>query len=513
MSSFIILEPFCDIHLALNVPAAKRTLSLKVFEATWNGTDYTLSVVGAGNIHFDLYPFDWNNVVQFNPATQQLQPQAAGTVMMQVRFVEPAPSTKYHYLLARITVHNTLDGWWFGQNSLSVFKVPNRAHSQPSIYALFDKADHGGMVGDITAHGYVDLASSNAAIFNLDLNEGGNYKDRIRGKNAGTAQLNGSFNGHNDNIPIHVVELEHTAADPEIDELNRTAHFDATVTRAEKHNLLFFAEGFRNEDRVTFDQVVTRLTHDLFDISRHQPYPLLQDSFNVWTFFRSSNEHGSTVGAPVTKSSPHKPIVKDEQPSRGSPVGAYSLYDLVKIVGYPAFADESRTVNQIKDDWNNPASTPRLIGYENDKAVNNIVDAWKRLIPKGLVHARDTYYGFMQSVRLGDRESVEGVQANMITQAAAGDPEAMRKAFARHLYQWFQPQSVVRLHTIDPRRYAPELRGGKELSFLVKHLAKLTDSAAPAGADHDVGKLWDSTTPPNPAVATRQFNSAGLVLC
>jgi hypothetical protein len=316
-----------------------------------------------------------------------------------------------------------------------------------------------------------------------------------------------------------VVDLEHTATDPEIPELERTAYFDATLTRAEKQNVLFLAEGFRSTDRDAFNKICVKLIDVLLDSERNQPYKMLKDGFNFWKFFRPSNEHGSTVGAPIIKriptgdppiikkDDPYKLFIDDKLPLSSSPIDAYSLYELVKIVGYPTLADETRTVNKIKNDW---ASTLSLIGYEDTKVCNDIVEAWKLAIPIGLVDVRDTYFGFIQSNRLGDRKSVKDKYVNMIKQASLGDPATEISAFARHLYQWFQPQTEMRRHDPDPRRYAPEIRS-HEVNFLIEHLTKLTDPLSSVGDDHYVGKLWNSLPSTSSAVKTRQFNSAGLV--
>src|SRR4051812_22580711 len=139
MADFIIIEPSCDIHMVLNgLPAGKRDLKLHVFQGTPDpATNRFVIEAVAANLEFDFFPLN-QTVVRFNIPSRSLTPLAAGIVYMQVRFLDPARQTQYHYLVARIQVHNRIDGWWFGNNSLSIFRDPDVAHSQPSIYALFD---------------------------------------------------------------------------------------------------------------------------------------------------------------------------------------------------------------------------------------------------------------------------------------------------------------------------------------------------------------------------------------
>src|SRR5262249_41050121 len=137
MAEFILIEPSCDIHLALDgLPPVKRDLPIRIFKAEPDldhPPRFIIEEVNA-DLQFDLFPLD-QAVVRLNAAPRSLTPLAAGTAYMQVRFLDPARPTEYLYLVTRIQVHRKMNGWWFGNNTLSIFQDSDLAHSQASIYA------------------------------------------------------------------------------------------------------------------------------------------------------------------------------------------------------------------------------------------------------------------------------------------------------------------------------------------------------------------------------------------
>src|SRR5262245_22540553 len=110
MADFILLEPSCDIHLAVEgLPAAKRSVALRVFEGIQDALIgfYAISDVDT-NLEFDFFPLG-QAFVQFDNATRSLTPVAPGTVFMQVRYLDPITTDDYHYLVVRIQVHQTIN--------------------------------------------------------------------------------------------------------------------------------------------------------------------------------------------------------------------------------------------------------------------------------------------------------------------------------------------------------------------------------------------------------------------
>jgi hypothetical protein len=531
---FILLEPSCDIHLAMEgLPAAKRAVALRVFAGV---PDAVASLFALQDVmvdpEFDFFPLD-QAIVRFDNATRSLTPLTPGTVHMQVRYLDPVTPDLYFYVVARIQVHKKINGWWFGNTSLSVFKDNGMAHSQPSIYALFDKDEPGGgVVADITAHNYVDLTVDNPAICRLDTSfPDGKFRDRLRGLSEGETRLRGALMGQNRDIPVNVVNLRNLQIDPLRPVLKRENLFNAAVPRAERHNILFLAEGFSGSDENNvpfteqtdpFRQAVTKASHIMFDSSRHQPYPLLKDGFNLWSHRETSRESGLTIGPELSVDGiPIPPKLTPVIPP-GVTVPAnlqpYDLDKLMRLVGLPAHADTGRTAAELKEIWNQAVSIPKTLGFIPDLAFDNVIEGWKRMIPRGIPQAIDSFYGMILGRRRGERDSAAQPRVEMVSTPAAGDPQRNDKIkiLGQRMFEWYAPDELTHIILLDPRRYAPEYRTLSTKQFgldvLISHIVKFADgSAAAQSPDHNVGKLWDMLTRPDPAAQSRQINSAGLV--
>jgi hypothetical protein len=403
MADFILIEPSCDIHLALDgLPAIKRDLAFRIFSGTLDPATKrnVIADIAPANLQFDFFPLD-QAVVRFTAATHTLTPLTPVTAYMQVRFLDPARPALYHYLVVRILVHRKMNGWWFGNKTLSIFRDPDLAHSQASIYALFDRElPAGGEVGDITGHGYVDLSIDNNATcsFDIDNQPSGRFRDRLRGMAVGPTVLRGELLGQNNHININVVSLGNLPADPLKPVLQREAIFDGTVPPSQRHNILFLGEGFaaNDNDRKLFREMVERASHKLFDSNRHAPYPLLKDGFNLWSHLEASPESGVTIGPPLNAQGltiPPAAVVRDPS-GRG-----YELKDLIQTVGLPTQADAGAAVADLKKTWNTPGSIPRMLGFIIDAVANNVAETWQKMIPRGIAQACDSFYGMMRGRR------------------------------------------------------------------------------------------------------------------
>ncbi|GJL65130.1 MAG: hypothetical protein NPIRA05_01010 [Nitrospirales bacterium] len=554
MADFILLEPFCDIHLVLD-PNFRRdptdpetslnNLELRVFEAERNGLRHDLEVV-TNDLEFDFFDpaastqspgagvlpptIDQDRIdrdivhlaFDSNTGIRTLEPRGVGTVFMQIRYLDPelqddaGVQVEYHYLVARIQVHQAMNGWWFGNNSLSVYQDPDFAHSQISLYALFDRdAAHGGVVGDITGHGYVQLSSDNRAVVELDTNfpNGNQYRDRVRGVSAGETTIEGDLLQEVDLLTVRCINLRSDPTDPPNPVLDRvTGNFNGTVPRRTRHNILFLGEGFRASDFDRFQETVKKLSHDLFDCKRHSPFNLLKDGFNIWSHFAQSVENGITI-APEMSLATGRAIPWKETPKKGSPQGSYSLRELIILIGLPIpLIDSALSNDALRTRWNAANSVPRLMGFQRNRAVNNVVDEWKKLTPAGIPQTRDTFYGMQQGSRWGDRESEKHIHDDMVVPPVLGDPNNRQVDFAKRMHTWFEarvrdPRSLVH----DPRRSAPEFTRFRH-ELIIRHIARFADPRVVAtDPDHLVGVVWDRNIDPDPSAPERQVNSAGLV--
>lgn len=278
----IVLLPHADLHMALN-GAGPLTLRVLLREqhtpadSSYQLTDRTSAC------HFDFFaPFQADrlaNLPTVNAATGLVTATTPGIYLLHVRLDS-------HSMVARLQVHDTLLGWWFGNASITVPLDPAFAHAQPSIYASFNAHASGtDLVGDITGHNYVTLTAPAARLM-----VAGN--GRLRGTAEGEETVTGVLGGVTHTLKATVVDYGRLR-----DELDIVRAKNVT-TPADSHNMIFVGEGFRDtaDDKKLFDKIATKVADDLFTKSRHQPFGLLEKSFNVWKAYAPSAQHGVTCG-------------------------------------------------------------------------------------------------------------------------------------------------------------------------------------------------------------------------
>ena len=248
------------------------------------------------------------------------------------------------YVVARIQVHQDVQAWWFGNRNITTAVDTVLGHSQPSIYAMFSDDPTGtDRVGDITGHGFVTLTPDDPSKFVVTNT---NKEGRLRGIAAGHATLNGSFLGINDSIGVDVVDYS------TLRDILVPVRAGDLANAANRHNMLFLAEGFTAADEAKFDQIVTEVTNELFSKPRHEPFATLSPSFNVFKAFMPSNDRLITCGFQVAGAA--VPSL-----AQGTPIpyefeitgGKYTVAQLVARVGLP-MRGEARGEGDLKTLWN-----------------------------------------------------------------------------------------------------------------------------------------------------------------
>lgn len=499
MALDIVLLPHCDIHLSLNGTPAFH-IRVMARDAAPGNMSFTLTDVTA-SCTFDFFaPYNpvgsrLHAFAAIDPATGLVTPNAAGINLVQVRFPDPAfgGPDNVHAIVARIQVHQNVLGWWFGNSSITTARHDTIAHAQPSIYALFSTDASGtDLVGDITGHGYVTLSSLDAGVFAVT------PEGRIRGASVGSGTLNGNFLGMNRTLPVKVVDY---AAPRQTLQRVRTADHTNPQTR---HNILFIPEGFRdtNADRERFDQIVTEAVDQIFSESRHAPYDLLRDSFNVWKAYEPSVQHTLTCAYRVTDEATDDLAAGFPIPSREQISSDDTMYwpdSLVPVVGLP-LRTESRNTTQLKILWGSQS----LHGFDPSRVDDPVVAAWKVQRSVGILETRDTFFGLHLGRRYADRSSRIG--SAVLPPALDSTGDAALAPFVARVYEWFETSSARSL-TPDRRRHPPELfRPGTE-SFgnsILAYVSSLHDAEAP---HTHVGPEWM----PDPSASPVFRRSRGLI--
>jgi len=454
MAIDIVLFPHCDIHVAMT---GTPPLEITVMERNYrqdssfpdgeDETKFELSDVTSSCSFFYFSPFE--NVgnrmhahVDIDSDTGLITPTSLGTTFVFIIYRDDDGDA--HTMVARIQVHQEIKGWWFGNASITSAKDTYCAHAQPSIYALFSNDTTGtDLVGDITGHGYVDLTSLDPVVFTLD-DDG---RGRILGHNSGSGTLRGSFLGTTHNLPITIVDytLRREIVEP--------VQFVKPVEDA--HNILFIPDGFRDtdEDREKFDHIVTKVTEDLFHKPRHQPYGLLQGSFNVFKAFVPSQQFALTCGfkindepAPGVFEKTGYPIPYSHKLS-SSLSNPYTAEELIKIAGLPK-RNESRTPAQLRALWQSQS----LPNFNNARLDDKLIQFYKKEQSLGILEARDTFFGLMLGQRYADRYS--GDEVIVPATDAPGDTDL--PDYIEKMYEWYD-KNPTRHVSMDTRRHPPEL--------------------------------------------------------
>jgi hypothetical protein len=461
MAQDLILFPSCDLHVALHgTPPLTLRITMRI--PSPDNMSYTLVQAPISSCRFDFFaPYNpvGNRLQQFvsiDPVNGQVTPISVGTNLIQIRL-------GILYIIARIQVHETILGWWFGNSSITTAKDNKFAHAQPSIYALFSDDPSGtDLVGDITGHGYVPLTSSNNTIITPNAN------GRLQGLQEGDTTISGTFLNITHSIPVKVVDYEKPRNKLEYVQIPNMDHPETM------HNILFIGEGFRDngDDRAEFDKIVTQVVEEMFSKPRHSPYQLLEGSFNIWKVYEPSVQHAVTCGfrindedAPILRKG--YPIPYNGQVSINA--NTYNLEMLIKIVGLP-LRNEARNTGQLKALWSSqslkvfdPATQAWVDRLDPSKVDDTLVEAWKVQKSVGILEARDTFFGLYLGMRYGDRHSSLSADPRthlpspVLPPAADNPADANLFPFIKRVYEWFDTE-VTRNLSPDPRRHPPELQ-------------------------------------------------------
>jgi hypothetical protein len=183
----------------------------------------------------------------------------------------------------------------------------------------------------------------------------------------------------------------------------------------------------------------------MFSKDRHQPYPLLQGSFNIWKAYIPSRQHVLTCAFPINENGSHIPF--GYHPTGDT--SKYTIRALVRRVGLPK-SDETRDRGPLVDLW----KTQNLFDFDPNKVDDVLIQNWKVQKIVRLLEARDTIFGFRLGWRFADRAS--GFANPAAPRPAADNGSAELQAFVKRLYEFYETGAQRDL-LLDPRRHPPEL--------------------------------------------------------
>jgi hypothetical protein len=409
----------------------------------------------------------------FDPSLGRITATTPGVYLFELRYLKSA-------LVGRLQVHDRIHAWWFGNQSITTAVHPTLAFSQPSIYASFSTDAGTDPVGDITGCEYVILTSDDRS--RVEVNDVFNQA-RLRGVSVGQTTVRGSFMGTTHSLKVHAENYDALHADM------AEVHVPHAADAEARTNMLFLAEGFQTTDRPRFDQAVTQIVNDMFTKPRHEPYPFLKESINVWKAFPSapaSRESHITCGFRVADSPGSVVNGKPIPEWRHAKPGMYSLAALVHHVGLPR-SDESRGLAALTAEW----STQGLKSFDATKVDNDLVRDWKALKPKSILQAQDTFLGFMLGTRLGDRPWTDdgGIQPRGNPPWFQDDNSAGFREFVERVYHFYRGINTTFVG-FDPRRTPPEWPRGLFWNYM-----RSLGTVKPHPNIGDIGQWWLADPP------------------
>jgi hypothetical protein len=325
----IYVYPGHEIHLAGSTNGAKE-VKLQVNHRTLienpgnDSVDYLISDVTAASL-ISVTGGTGGPFCEFVAAAKLLRVKtgvATGQDTLKVSF-KNAQNQEFK-LEIKIFVHERLDDWWLGNNSLSVPQDNRVFHCQATVYGHFDAPGPNavGTIADITGHGFIQF-SSGGVFCKVDPDNRG----RIQGLVPGATQVQASFNGKNETLPIEVTNFYGDPISARLPNsiisfnhvLKRVPVFSPGYTKskdsytsgsgpADRFNILFLAEGFTAQEEKVVDMAIDWMIQKLFSGDMHQPFKMCSGNFNVWKGFIPSRETGLNtaydikITAPVNKS-------------------------------------------------------------------------------------------------------------------------------------------------------------------------------------------------------------------
>jgi hypothetical protein len=489
--SDLVVFPHCDLHVSLaHAPQLKIEVRRRNDGANPATDPYSLGAAPVtGACQFDFFAPDLAVGHRFDnlptvAGDGTVTATTVGRYLFQVRFTTgAAPNQSTHYLVGSLQVHSDILGWWFGHTSLTTALDTTIGHSLPSVYAKFsdDGAAGTDVIGDISGHGYVPLTSADTGKVVVMPN------GRLRGVAEGSTTVSGTFLGATNTLPVRAVDYGRPDKSLFPIQAPNVANF------AQMHNVVFLAEGFRTEDQPRFDKLVTTTVKELYDTQRHQPYPMLEGSFNNFKVFSASRELALTPGYRVMAQAAGNLAKGTPIPFEGAVSATATVFTpavLVSKVGLPK-RGEARSRADLVAEW----QAKKLIQPADAARIDDtLVTVWKALHSDGILDARDTFFGMMLSRRPGDRKSAR--EGAPVARPPTDTPGAGLDAFVARVYEFYR-FPLARLFEADPRRHPPELYAGSgeanPASSIMRFLAAQSYTYPP---HHAIGPAWlpDQTT-------------------
>jgi hypothetical protein len=163
--------------------------------------------------------------------------------------------------------------------------------------------------------------------------------------------------------------------------------------RAHVPNILFLAEGFADEDRAAFDEIVAVLIDGLGKNHLVDPWPMLRDSVNFWSAFVPGRQAGVTQRSEIYFDDPvedeHTPRLVPQPENPGPSADTWQLRHLVHEIGLPVPDDVDADLDELL-----PKLRERFGEHITKDKIEENFERWLTLANRRPVNDRDSVLCF-----------------------------------------------------------------------------------------------------------------------
>ncbi len=305
----------------------------------------------------------------------------------------------------RIHVHKKAVRMWLTPSTLTVrpsLDPPEKTGYRFTARAEFDD----GTVGDVTLnHGLdwtpTDHVDSTRRLIIADTDAPGSEIE-IR------ARFDFFFGSVLATGTMKVAEGWSSVANPPEVSIIPGGGWPGEIRPEEVPNVLFLGDGFREEDRTSFENITNGLVKKLKSDRLIRPFDLLATSINFWRTFVPASSTGISIRDEVNlyeeggKTFAYTmPAVK--RPEAGKP---WTFNNLLYVVGLPVPADRAKSAATLRAEWAvqiDPDPGPNIKG-------DAIIERWKKLSDRTFVDELDSFpgmsYGHPPTAELDDNYSL-----------------------------------------------------------------------------------------------------------
>lgn len=398
-----------DIHLLRNGPESKPLIDALDIDPGQKAQVIFLPRLAADSSHHGIGVTSPDGVVNAITPPDASLPKVRNFILTAI-FTQP--SLVNFEAEIRIHIHDSVKDIWLTPPTLTIYKDSNECRF--TVLARFNDDS----VGDITDWSELTYQSSAPSVATVDPKTGVLKAEATSGTAPITVNLKVPALGiDKTSAPAKALvkpswadvakaaKVSFVAGRVAPDESNPSGPEANSVKSVVENgrNILFIAEGFQQDQRFDFRNIVNLITsvlrgEEAATASAFQPFGILKKAINYWVVFVPSEEDGITVlGRHMFIVQDGKEIGILQSPNtRPDPAATKWKYpELLYEVGLPLAGDATRLLPDLVDEWQKLFGTDVTLARTTD--TFNVL--WKLLPFHSILNERDTAFGYTVGIR------------------------------------------------------------------------------------------------------------------